>query len=374
MTYTGDNIWAIVYNFIFLMIIMIFSVYAQKVQSYFWLRAIGNAVTKLQNKTIKARDLLVERIKEVGKPKTDPKPAINSFLEFFTVTPVSLDPAGIINRFEHILDIRKKRWEDQVKMMAPEADEVNAANIENALEAALGLHQIFKIVRHFYILSKKSKSLIVIMQIQMQLSLIMQQAKAIEEAINAFIDGKPIGDSVGPLVVSKLLYKYESETNPVKKTENYVKDINLYELNIEGRHAFIIRARGPGANVGKPGEAIKKLVKEHDDIKRLFMIDAGLKLEGEKTGAVIEGVGAVIGGFGIEKYKIEESAGVSKKLPMDGYVIKESLEDAYGTMKKEIADGAEKALELLINGIKERTQENDKIIIAGIGNCCGIGD
>ncbi|TFF87628.1 MAG: DUF1512 domain-containing protein, partial [Promethearchaeota archaeon] len=348
--------------------------YAQRIQSYFWLKAVENAVNKLQEKTVGARDLLVERIKEIGKPKKSPKSDINSFLEFFTVSPVHLDPAGVINRLEHVLDIRKTRWEEQVKRMAPEADEANAANIENALEAALGLHQIFKIVRHFYILGKKSKSTIVIMQIQMQLALIMQQAKAVEDALKAFLDGKPIGDSVGPLVVSKLIHQYESEENPIKKTEDYEKNIDLFEINIEDRKAFVIRAKGPGATVGKPGEAIKKLIKENDNITRLFMVDAGLRLEGEKTGAVIEGVGAVIGGYGVEKYKIEESVGVEKDLPMDGYVIKESLIDAYGPMKKEIADGADKATELLIEGIKERTKKNDNIIVAGIGNCCGIGD
>ncbi|MHA1312033.1 MAG: DUF1512 domain-containing protein [Candidatus Helarchaeota archaeon] len=374
MTFGTDNIWAMVYNSIFLLVIIILSLYGQKLQSLFWLQSIKNAVEELKSMTLKARDLLVEKIKEIGKPKKDPKAAVNSFLEFFTVTPVDLDPAGVIQRLEHVLDVRKSRWEEQVKQMAPEANEVYAANIENALEAALGLHQIFKIVRHFYILGKKSKSLMVIMQIQMQLSLIIQQAKAVENALNAFIEGKPIGDSVGPLVVTKLVQNYGSEGNPVKKIEDYTKEINLYELNIEGRNAFIIRAKGPGATVGKPGEAIKKLLNEKENISRLFMVDAGLKLEGEKTGAVIEGVGAVIGGFGVEKYKIEEAAGVKNKLPMDGYVIKESIEDAYGPMKKEIADGADKAVKLLIQGIKERTLENDNIIIAGIGNCCGIGD
>ncbi|MHA1753601.1 MAG: DUF1512 domain-containing protein [Candidatus Helarchaeota archaeon] len=374
MTFGTDNIWTMVYNAIFLLVIIIFSLYGQKLQSLFWLQSIKNAVEELKSMTLKARDLLVEKIKEIGKPKKDPKAAVNSFLEFFTVTPVDLDPAGVIQRLEHVLDVRKNRWEEQVKQMAPEANEVYAANIENALEAALGLHQIFKTVRHYYILGKKSKSLMVIMQIQMQLSLIMQQAKAVENALNAFIEGKPIGDSVGPLVVTKLVQNYGSEGNPVKKIEDYTKEINLYELNIEGRNAFIIRAKGPGATVGKPGEAIKKLLNEKKNISRLFMVDAGLKLEGEKTGAVIEGVGAVIGGFGVEKYKIEEAAGVKNKLPMDGYVIKESIEDAYGPMKKEIADGADKAVKLLIQGIKERTLENDNIIIAGIGNCCGIGD
>ena len=36
------------------------------------------------------------------------------------------------------------------------------------------------------------------------------------------------------------------------------------------------------------------------------MIDAGLKLEGEMVGEVSEGIGAAIGGPGVDAYKIEE--------------------------------------------------------------------
>ena len=34
------------------------------------------------------------------------------------------------------------------------------------------------------------------------------------------------------------------------------------------------------------------------------MVDAGLKLEGEDSGYVVDGVGAAIGGVGVEKFKI----------------------------------------------------------------------
>ena len=101
------------------------------------------------------------------------------------------------------------------------------------------------------------------------------------------------------------------------------------------------------------------------------MIDAGLKLEGEKTGDVIQGVGAVIGGPGVEKYKIETS-GEKLQIPMDGFVIKESEEDAYGAMKKEIGDAVPIVKKLLKKAILERTNEGDEIIIAGIGNTIGI--
>ena len=38
----------------------------------------------------------------------------------------------------------------------------------------------------------------------------------------------------------------------------------------------------------------------------VIMIDAGLKLEGEMVGEVSEGIGAAIGGPGVDAFKIEE--------------------------------------------------------------------
>ena len=68
--------------------------------------------------------------------------------------------------------------------------------------------------------------------------------------------------------------------------------------------------------MGKPGEAIKRVVEENNGkIATIIMIDAALKLEGEKPGAVAEGVGAAIGGPGTEQYKIEESI-LKYKIPV----------------------------------------------------------
>ena len=318
------------------------------------------------------REKLITMIKERGKPKEDPRKRVGDFLEFFTVEPVERDPAGVMGRLEHILKIREKRFREHVKLLAPDASDVDRANMEGTLETAMLLHMIYRVVRHYYILGKKTKSTIVIMQIQMQLGLIMKMAKAVNEALIAFSQGKPIGDAIGPYIAASLIRDYKKLGSNVTETKEFTEDTTLYELDIEGRHAYVVRATGPGSQVGKPGEAIKRILEEKGDkIKRLFMIDAGLKLEGEKTGDIIEGVGAVIGGPGVEKYKIE-TTGVKEQIPMDGFVIKESEEDAYGTMKKEIGDAVPKVKELLKNAILERTKAGDEIIIAGIGNTIGI--
>ncbi|MHA1786318.1 MAG: DUF1512 family protein [Candidatus Helarchaeota archaeon] len=367
-----NDIISLIFQIAFFVLFFIMIFYGNKIQSWGWLRAIEGAMGKLQLMAHDGRETLITFIKERGKSKEDPRKKVGDFLEFFTVEPVEKDPVGVMRRLEHLINLRQKRFREHVKLLAPNATSSDRANIEGTMETAMILHMIYRIVRHFYILGKKTNSMIVIMQIQMQLGLIMKMAKAVNEALKAFSQGKPIGDSVGPYIVASLIRDYSKKGNEVKIFKEYTEDTTLYELDIENRHAYIIRATGPGSQVGKPGEAIKKILEEKaDKITRLFMIDAGLKLEGDKTGDVIEGVGAVIGGPGVEKYKIE-TTGVKKKIPMDGFVIKESEEDAYGTMKKEIGDAVPIVKEKLRKAILDRTNEGDEIIIAGIGNTIGI--
>jgi hypothetical protein len=363
-----------IFQIIFLGFFFIIFFYNQRMQLWMMQKQIEIAVRELETMNKEGKDILVKLINERGKPKEDPRSQINTLMDFVTVQPVDLDPAGVIHRLEHILNVRKKRWEFHISEIAPEAPKDVAANIEGTIEAAAMVNMIYKILRHYLLLGKKMKSLLIVMQIQMQLPLIMQIAKSVFRALKTFSEGRPIGDGMGPLVVTTLVHDY-SKQSPPKITREYTEEITLYEMNIEGRNAYILRATGPGARVGKPGEAIKKLVEENEGkITRLIMIDAGLKLEGEKTGTVIEGVGAIIGGPGVEKYKIEESAGVKYELPMDGIVIEESQEDAYGAMGKDLVKSVPKAVETIKNAILTRTIEGDGVIIAGIGNCCGVGD
>jgi hypothetical protein len=53
--------------------------------------------------------------------------------------------------------------------------------------------------------------------------------------------------------------------------------------------------------------------------------------------------------------------------------VKEGDLDVMATMKKEIADGALSAVELVKRIIRERTKEGETVLVAGIGNTLGIG-
>ena len=311
------------------------------------------------------RKVAIKTVKEIGKPSSDPTQRVDQFLEYFAISPVNLDPSGIILRLEHLLDVREIRFMDDVHLMAPQADEIQTNNLENMLEAALALNIIYKIMRHYYILGKKTFSLYIIMQLQMVLPLIMREAKAYASALKAFTQGQPIGDGAGALVAATLMRKHE-------KTQ-IAKDVVMAKVPMEGRTTYVIKAKGPGGNVGKPGEAIKRIIEENDGkIALAIVIDAGLKLEGEKPGEVAEGVGVAIGGPGVEKYKVEEGA-LKHKVPVNAIIIKEDVGDAVSPMRKEIVDAVDNAIQRIKRLILERSKEGDNVIIAGIGNTIGIG-
>jgi hypothetical protein len=118
---------------------------------------------------------------------------------------------------------------------------------------------------------------------------------------------------------------------------------------------------------------VKTIIDENEGkIATIIMIDAALKLEGEGVGEVAEGVGAAIGGPGVDQFKIEESI-LKYRLPINAVIIKEDIGDAISPMRKEIFDAADKAIERIKQVILERTKEGDKVIIVGVGNSIGIG-
>jgi hypothetical protein len=157
------------------------------------------------------------------------------------------------------------------------------------------------------------------------------------------------------------------------ETRKIPKDYVVATVPIEGRTAFVVKAEGPGGNVGKAGDAIRTVIDENEGkIATVIMIDAALKLEGEDVGEVAEGVGAAIGGPGVDAFKIEESI-LKYRIPINGVIIREDVGDAVSPMRKEIFDAADKAIERVKQVILERTKEGDKVIIAGVGNSIGIG-
>ncbi len=358
----GEYSWIL--NILFYVIFVVFIFYGQRIQIYVMLREVESSLYKLKYIKNEGRKIAIETTKEIGKPQADPSARVDRFLEYFTMAPQSLDPAGVVWKLEHILDVRETRFKDEVKIMAPAADEIQTNNLENTLEAAMALNYIYKVIRHFYLLGKKTLSLYVIMQLQMILPLVMREAEAYASALKAFSYGQPIGDGVGALVAAKLMHKHQ--------TRKIAKDCVVAKVPIEGRTAHVIKAEGPGGNVGRPGDAVKTVIEENEgNIGTIIMVDAALKLEGETVGEVAEGVGAAIGGPGVDQFKIEESI-LKHRIPINAVIIKEDIGDAVSPMRKEIFDAVDAAIDRIKQVILEKTKEGDTVIIAGAGNTIGI--
>ncbi len=363
---SGGDATSMIFNVIWMIVFFVFILFFnQRMQIMTYQRNVEKAVNRLQVMSDKSREDIFKTVKPFTADNADIRTSVNNYLEFFTIEPVSLDPFGVLGRLEHILDVRRERSMLFVSQIAPKADRHQKANIEDVIESATAVNYIYKVVRHYLLLGKKTKSLMIFVQLDMQLPMIMKQADAYYAAQKTFAAAKPIGDGLGPLVAAKFMVGSQKE--PI------AEEVVYSQVDVLGRKLYVLKAEGPGGVVGKPGEGVKQLIERlGGKVSRVIMIDAGLKLEGEKTGEVVDGVGAAIGDPGPEKFKIEDAC-VKYKIPLDAIICKMSLEDALTTIKKEIVESSDIVYERVMQAIKERTKEGDAIIVAGIGNTMAVG-
>jgi hypothetical protein len=325
--------------------------------------SIANYTFQIENMVKESKLKLIKVSIERGNPGNDLTTAVDNFMEFFIVPPVSLDPAGIMDKFESILDLGEEKFQYMTKTIAPNADDEWKSNITMTLKATLGINSVAKMVRHNLELSKKTGNLQILLMLQMGLPMIMRLVKAEYEGVNAFSDGNPVGDGIGPLVAGMLME--DLSDNELE----YYEDIVIGKKIVDGREIIIMRAKGPGARVGKIGKTVNRLIKEKS-IKRLITVDAAQKLEGEETGSVAEGIGVVIGGFGVDKWLIEEQM-VKNDLEVDAIIVKMGPEEAMCQMTQKILESSKKALKVLQNSIS-LSEPGTKIMVLGVGNSCGV--
>lgn len=350
-------------NLIYIVSFGAFFVYGQRIQTFFMLVSVRRKLRQLELFKNSARSRLFNLLQGYNQSLTDTAKRLDMLTESFMIAPENLDPAGIIGKLQHVLDTYDDHLKHEVHRLAPAATEIEANNLTNLLEVSIDLDTIFRVVRHYYLQSKKQGGILALTQLQMSLPTIMEEAEAYNAAIDAFAKGKPVGDGVGPSIATR----FAQGSEPTE----LVKDTNLYENTFEGRKLFIVRAKGPGGNVGKPGLAVEKLIRERGPIKAVVTVDAALKLEGELTGEIAEGVGAAIGGPGVERYHVEEAA-TKNQVPLYAVVVKMSSKEAISEMNTQITAAAEEAEGHVRAAILAGTVPGDTVILAGIGNTIGI--
>jgi hypothetical protein len=345
--------------------IFVFIFYGSRIQTYNALREIGGGLNKLKVMKDKARKETIDYLVNVGKASGDPTQRVDQFLDYVTIMPVDMDPSGIVGKVDHVVTTNNDRVRAEVAGLLGQAPPPVTVSIsENLLEVATSLNTIHKIVRHYYLLGKKTNSYFTLIQLQMLMPMIIQEADALLNAVDSFKVGQPVGDGIGPVVVSKFMLGKDKRV--------IAKDTVMTITEYKGRKLYVLKADGPMAYVGQPGVAITKIIEEIGaKPSAIVMIDAALKLEGEKTGEIAEGVGAAIGGIGVEKFQIELVA-TNHKIPLYAILVKQSILEAITVMRKEIAEASDKVAQVLNRVIEEKTKEGDEVVVAGIGNTLGV--
>lgn len=346
-----------------ILIFVVILFFLPKIMRMRMISSVNSTVEELESMVKEAREILVNVSQEKGNPVHDPSEAIENFIEFFVVPPVNLDPQGLVKKFDKILELGEERFNDMAQEIAPEADEEVKSNIIMTIKGTIGLNTVAKLVRHNIELARKTGNLQLLLALQMNLPMLMKLVKAQFDGTKSFSKGLPIGDGIGPIVAS--MFMNELDINNFEDSG----DMIYSNYQFKGRNLTILRAKGPGARVGKVGKISTDLI-DKNKINRIISVDAAAKLEGEKTGLVAEGIGVVIGGLGIEKWLIEEKA-TSSDIKIDAIIVKMSPEEAIRHMNEEIVKSSKEALKILKKSIL-RSPEGSNILIVGVGNSSGI--
>ena len=349
----GDAIGTIIWFLLFFVFIFI---YPRMMLSQMIMK-LEQSAQRMEQLSVKAKNMIV---KKVGKKSKIIDAKVRNFQDFIAIEPTSLDPYGIVRKIDHITRSVETRFQQFVDEIAGEKNKREKQEINFGLRAAIGVHTIAKIVRHYVEIVKKFKNLQLAIILQMQLPEIERIAKSELKGTEAFVGGYPIGDSIGPMVAASL----------IDKSREITDDVVCGETKILGRKAFVLKAKGPGPHLGRIDEALEKILKKNR-IARVITVDAAGKLEGEKTGSVAEGVGFAMA-YTAERQLIEDIL-IPRKIPIDAIAVKVGLEEAITPMKMEIKNSIPEVIDAIKTSTK-RTKKHDKIIVIGVGNSCGIGD
>ena len=347
---------------IWILPIILFVFYGQRIQLIITSRDIKKSMAELEQFRNESRDDLIEYVKQKLTLNDDPTKKLDRFFDYFTIMPVDIDPNGIIPKIHNLVRSREDTTRKQIRSMFSEIDTLEITKVQNLLEIVTTLQLLHKVVRHLFLTAKKQNNYPLILPLQMLLPFIMEQAEALKDAVPAFKKGQPIGDGIGPLVVGGMMLNTKKQKAEFETVYS--------ESEFDGRKLILLKAEGPYATVGRPGEATESLVEKLKP-NIIIMIDAALKLEGEDTGDVAQGFGAAIGGIGTDRFKIEEVA-AKYNIPVFAIVVRQSVKDAITLMKKEISDQTENVRNQVYEMITDNSNPNETVLVIGVGNTLGV--
>ncbi|MCC6019874.1 MAG: DUF1512 domain-containing protein [Thermoproteaceae archaeon] len=359
-----DPVWYIITALIWFALIFMF----QDLQIWRYLNQISGFLTYLgQLLNTASTNVLaaLDRVKRQGVQRPDLENMLKRMIDFAVIEPTSLDPGGVVPKYKHIITTYLETYEREVCKYVEGS--VAVKNLATAIEALRYMNLIYKVVDHYYRLAKKYKAFYLVMQLTMLLPLLKELTDTVNEAVSSFIKGVPIGDSAGPLVAYNILLQC---TNI--KYHAAVKDTVVAECEYQGRRLFVIKPEGPGSTVGRLDEAVHYIfetLKVRPDC--IVTVDAAVRFEGEKTGEIAEGVGAAIGGIGVEKFNVETHA-TKYKVPLYAFLVKMRQSEAMTAMTSEIYDAVQQVTKRVLEFVAS-SGAGTAVLLIGVGNTVGVG-
>ncbi|WP_232203748.1 DUF1512 domain-containing protein [Caldivirga maquilingensis] len=295
---------------------------------------------------------------------------IRDLMEMVIIEPTSMEPEGLVRKYKALINSYNDRLEKDVSRLMPSISNSRPIiqNFTNVVDVLRELNFIYKVIDHYYRLAMKYKSYYLLIQLAAILPLLKEEIDALNGSVPAFLKGQPIGDSAGPLTV----FRFKNLCSNLEPIGDSIKDTYIASCNFKGRKIYLVKAEGPGGTVGHLDDAIRYIYESINARPRLMItIDAALKLEGEESGSIAEGLGVAMGGIGVEKFNIESIA-TKYDTPIYAILIKMSMPEALNAMTKPIDEAVNKVVERLGKVIDSYSDPNDEVIIVGVGNTIGV--
>jgi len=371
-----SNAWLIfLSNIIWITMIFLFF-FQDYVMIWRYAYTVGSFLTNLNRLITNNVNLVINHVDQLlrsnGSPKNVNKDAIEKtikdLMDFVVIEPVNAEPTGLMRTLKLLVTTYNDRLEDSIRSLLPSIERTLVQNVVDAVDGLRELNFIYKVIMHYYRLSNKYRNPYLMMQVYMLLPILREYVNALNGAISTFLKGQPVGDAAGPLTA----YRFMRSCSSVEEISHNVKDTYIGLCNFEGRRVYVVKARGPGGTVGNLDDGIAYLV-ERVSVKPRFIItvDAALKLEGERTGSIAEGVGVAMGGIGVERFNIERIAS-KYGIPLYAVLIKMSMPEALSAMPKEVEGAVNDAVERVKRVIREGVREGEEVILVGVGNTGGV--
>jgi len=115
----------LIFNILWFAMIFLSMFYGTKLQAWRSAKEIEAGLEKLKKWNDECKQILVTNFKKYADKNETEKDLmlrIENFLTFIAITPVDLDPYGIIPKIDHIINVRDDRFKEEIAILAPRAD------------------------------------------------------------------------------------------------------------------------------------------------------------------------------------------------------------------------------------------------------------